>query len=113
MKRYLFVQFLMFLLCSCAENQIDSQSVADQDKPMTLRSLVTKSSMMPPEDSLAIISKLQSDMDNLMMGRVIRKDSIFVLAIKKEDALFLGVSEEIYDAYLDYIDRLNEHLTNK
>lgn len=51
-----------------------------------------------------------SDVDNLMMGRVIQQGSIFILAIKREDALFLGVSADIYDKYIDYVDRLNEQL---
>ena len=95
------------------ENTIDSQHTEEQDKPRTLRSLMTRSSSVPQEDSLTMISKLQSDVDNLMMGRVIKKDSVFILAIKREDALFLGVSEDVYDKYLDYIDRLNEHLMEK
>lgn len=44
---------------------------------------------------------------------ILSYDSLFVLAIKKEDALFLGVSEEVYYKYLDYIDRMNEHLKEK
>ena len=44
------------------------------------------------------------------MGRVIMQDSVFILSIKKEDALFLGVSEEVYENYLDFVDRLNESL---
>lgn len=48
-----------------------------------------------------------------MMGRVLQRDSVFVLAIKKEDALFLGISEDVYDRYLDYVDRLNEQLAEK
>lgn len=62
---------------------------------------------------MKIMSKLQSDVDNLMMGRVFKKDSLYVLAIKKDDALSLGVSEDVYDKYLDYIDRLNEYLLER
>ena len=58
-------------------------------------------------------SKLQSDVDNLMMGRVIQKQGVFVLALKREDAEFLGISEDVYDKYLDYVDSLNEQLTDK
>ena len=36
---------------------------------------------------------------------------ILSLAIKKEDALFLGVTEDVYDKYLDYVVRLNEQLS--
>lgn len=101
---------LLFLCCACFENTIDSQHVEGYEGPRTLRSLLTKSSIMPQEDSLIIMSKLQSDVDNLMMGRVIFKDSVFILSIKKKDANFLGVSEDVYDRYLDYVDKLNEQL---
>lgn len=55
-----------------------------------------------------MVSRTQSNVDNLMMGRVVRKDSMFVLSIKREDAVFLGVPNEVYDEYLDYVMKLNE-----
>ncbi len=113
MKRLFFLFSMLSICWSCVENTVDSQHEAEQKKPRTLRSLVTRSSGMMQEDSLTVKSRLQSDVDNLMMGRVIMKDSIFVLAIKREDAIFLGVSEEVYDSYLNYVDRLNEHLENR
>lgn len=113
MKRQLLTLIFLLLCCSCIENTVDSQHIAEQTGTITLRSLMTRSSVLPQEDSLTIMSRLQSDVDNLMMGRVVKKDSIFVLAIKKEDALFLGVSEEVYENYLDYINRLNEQITDE
>lgn len=113
MKPYLYV-ILAFFCCSCVENTIDSQQDANtHDGARTLRTLLTKSSATHQEDSLKIMSKLQSDVDNLMMGRVFKKDSLYVLAIKKDDALSLGVSEDVYDKYLDYVDRLNEYLLER
>lgn len=102
-----FATAMLLLCCSCAENTVEPQDKTTE-KPKTLRSLLTKASTPIPEDSLTVISKLQSDADNLMMGRIIQKDSIFVLAIKKEDALYLGISEDTYSRYLDYVARLNE-----
>lgn len=112
MKRFFYL-VLLILSYSCVDHSMDPQYLDEQKKTGGLRSLITKSPSTPQEDSLTIMSKLQSDVDNLMMGRVIKKDSLFVLAIKREDALFLGVSEDVYDKYLDYIDRLNEHLKEK
>lgn len=112
MKRFFYL-VLLILCYSCVDHSMDPQYLDEQEKTGGLRSLITKSPSTPQEDSLTIMSKLQSDVDNLMMGRVIKKDSLFVLAIKREDALFLGVSEDVYDKYLDYIDRLNEHLMEK
>ena len=35
------------------------------------------------------------------------RDSIYVLSINREAASYLGVSQEVYDNYLDYIEELN------
>lgn len=53
---------------------------------------------------------IQSDLDNLMLGRVIMKNGKYVLSIKKEDALFLGVSEVVYNKYIEYVNNLNSSL---
>ena len=72
MKKYLFPILLLFAFSSCVENAIDSRQTED-DRPLTLQSLLTKSGM-EPEDSLVMLNKLQSDVDNLMMGRVVNKN---------------------------------------
>ena len=58
-------------------------------------------------DSLFMMNKIQKDLDHLMMNRIIFKDSVYVLAIRREDAIFLGVSEETYDRYVEYVEGLN------
>lgn len=58
-------------------------------------------------DSLFMMNKIQKDVDHLMMNRIIFKDSVYVLAIRREDAIFLGVSEETYDRYVEYVEGLN------
>lgn len=69
---------------------------------------MTRTSVIENElDTLLSMSRVQSDVNNLVMGRIVVIDSVFVLSLKKEDALFLGVSEEIYDKYLEYVERLN------
>lgn len=69
---------------------------------------MTRTSVIENElDTLLSMSRVQSDVNNLMMGRIVVIDSVFVLSLKKEDAQFLGVSEEIYDKYLEYVERLN------
>lgn len=110
MRFYLPILAILFLLSACVENAVDSEHADNNGGQRTLRSILTKSSSFHQEDSLTIMSNLQTDVDNLMMGRVIQQDSIFILAIKREDALFLGVSADIYDKYIDYVDRLNEQL---
>lgn len=100
---------LLFLCTACIENVIDSRGREEQNEPQSLYSLIggTKTPDTQ-EDSLTMVSRTQSNVDNLMMGRVVRKDSMFVLSIKREDAVFLGVPNEVYDEYLDYVMKLNE-----
>ena len=40
-------------------------------------------------------------------SRIVLRDSIYVLSINREAASYLGVSQEVYDKYLDYIEELN------
>lgn len=101
---------LFFFCVSCVEPPTEAEYNDRCDKQRSLRTVLTRSTDLIQEDSLTIMSKLQSDVDNLMMGRVIQRDSVFVLAIHKEDALFIGISEDVYNKYLDYVDWLNDSL---
>lgn len=74
------------------------------------RVLVTnRSTVITREDSLKMISDIQGDIDHLMLNRIIKKDGIYILAIKREDANFLGIDNTTYDRYLDYVERLNSN----
>ena len=107
MNKLLLTATTLLLFSSCVEEKISSQQDVD-GLPHSLNSLLkTKSAPISETDSLKILSKLQSSIDNLMLGRVLMKDSVYILAIKKEDALFLGVSEDVYNQYLEYVDNLN------
>ena len=44
-----------------------------------------------------------------MLNRIIKKDDIYILATKLEDANFLGIDNTTYDCYLDYVERLNSN----
>lgn len=106
MKHFSFLLFFCAFI-SCAENEINSKYEGNLESPRSLRTTLTRSTSFEDRDSLIIMSKIQSDVNNLMMGRVVMIDSIYVLSLKREDAEFLGVSDEIYDKYSDYVDRLN------
>ena len=45
-----------------------------------------------------------------MINRVIFKDSVYVLGISRNSAYDIGVSKELYDKYLEYVDELNSTL---
>ena len=110
MKQYLTFFMTVLLACiSCVDNPLDSKQENHSKKDTSLGSILTKSgTIYPQEDSLTMMNKIQKDVDYLMMNRVILKDSVFILGIKRQDALFLGVSEDVYDRYVEYVARLNE-----
>lgn len=67
----------------------------------------TRAASVMVDDSLTMICTVQGDLNNLLISRIIKQDDVYVLSIKREDAIFLGVSHEMYDNYVDYVDRLN------
>lgn len=100
----------IFMLHSCysVPASIDIQEV-ESSKGNNSRLATTRSTVITREDSLKMISDIQGDVDNLMLSRVIKKDDLYILSIKREDAIFLGVDNETYDRYLDYVERLNSN----
>ena len=100
---------LSLSLCyGCYRDNINEHaSVVDDSSSRTLESLITRSSGYIETDSLTIMSHKQSDLDNFMMGRIIFKDNKYELCLKREDANFFGVSSEMYDEYVAYVERLN------
>lgn len=103
----------IFMLHSCysVPASIDIQEV-ESTKGNNRRLATTRSTVITREDSIRMICKIQGDIDNLMLNRVIKKEDIYVLAIKREDANFLGIDNTTYDRYLDYVERLNSNLDN-
>lgn len=100
----------IFTLYSCysVPASIDIQE-EESSKGSSSRLATTRSTVITREDSLKMISDIQGDIDNLMLSRVIKKDDLYILSIKREDAIFLGVDNETYDRYLDYVERLNSN----
>ena len=105
---HLLVIVFAVLLISCVENSLDGKIIVKEpSQGLTLESLTTRGTIPIEEDSLTIRSKQQADVDNLMMSRIIQKDGQYILAIKKEDALFLGISENVYDEYVGVVNEYN------
>lgn len=96
------------IFVSCVENTLDGKIVVKEpSQGLTLESLTTRGTIPIEEDSLTIRSKQQADVDNLMMSRIVQKDGQYILAIKKEDALFLGISEDVYNEYVGVVNEYN------
>lgn len=109
MKSLPLLILIVFLFLGCANNPLDSKQDDYSNEGAPLQILLTKSGMerSVQGDSLFMMNKIQKDVDHLMMNRIIFKDSVYVLAIRREDAIFLGVSEETYDRYVEYVEGLN------
>ena len=110
MKRLCMTLIGLVVLYSCINNSLDSKQEDLENKDSPLRTLLTKSTPAQQEDSLVVMSRLQKDVNHLMMNRIIFRDSVYVLAIKKHEALFLDVPEDVYDHYVEYVYSLNESL---
>lgn len=96
------------LLSACVNEQLEEKSLPDGTSE--IKAIATKADgnqYVNPADSLFGKSIIQSDFDNLMISRIITKDGVYVLSIKKEAASFLGVPDEMYDFYSEYVNSLN------
>ena len=67
----------------------------------------TKSLIGEPGDSLSRIIFCQQDPDMRMLNQIIRVDGEYVLAITASEAQVLGIPEEIYTKYVQYVSSLN------
>lgn len=105
----LFTLLAIGVLNSCVSDpvEVDRNLPDHKSQSESLESILTRSGVAEPEDSLTMVSKMQSDVDNLMLSRIVLRDSIYVLCINREAATYLGVNNEVYDKYLDYVDELN------
>lgn len=113
MKRIIFLIALLSVCNACIENPIDSQQTFSNDGKRTFKSLMTRSVAPKSIDSLRMISLFQSNFDNMIMNQIIMKDSVLVLAISSEEATDLGIPQEMYNRYVDYVSRLNAEYTYK
>ena len=112
MKSYLTLVLSALLCVSCISNPLDTKQ---EDLHQTGKSQgypLTKSNVTTAEDSLVVMSKLQKDVNHLMMNRIIYRDSVYTLSIKRQDAISLGIPEDTYDKYVDYVNTLNTKVTD-
>lgn len=109
MRKLVSVFAVAAMLASCVSDptEVDKNLPDNKTEQVSLESLLTRSEAVEAVDSLTMISRSQSDVDNLMMSRIVLRDSTYILSINREAASYLGVSDEVYDKYLDYIEELN------
>ena len=114
MKSFFSMLVMLVLCCACISNPLDSGEENQSQAGGSLKSVMTKSgTVYEQEDSLSMMSRHQKDVNHLMMNRIIFRDSSYVLAIRRQDAIFLGVSEETYDRYVEYVAGLNSASRNQ
>lgn len=113
MKKIYYVVLLFSSLCyGCIRDNVDNN--VEQSKESTtssLSSVITRSSDEIIVDSLVVMRIQQSDHDNLMMSRILFKNNKYELCIKREDAIYFGIDNDLYDEYVSYVERLNAALT--
>ena len=103
---------LLLFSCYAVPSEYDEveyceSNAKSQKDPTTCSATIVK------DDSITMVSRVQGDLNNLMLSRIVKRDDIYVLSIKREDEIFLGVSNELYDTYIEYVDVLNSHKTTE
>lgn len=113
MKQLFIMAMTLTFVLSCTENIVDSRQQRTEEEPKKLRDYIMLSKAnggIMQTDSLKMLSTAQSDLNTMMMNQICSKDSCFILAISRADALSIGVSDELYEHYVGYVAKLNEQL---
>ena len=98
-------------MTACVEeqhNQVQTEK-DDIDSSPSAR-FRTKATGINDTDSLKVQSKIQSDMENLLMNRIVFRDSAYVLSLSQDAAAIIGIPNDIYNRYLGYVEELNRQL---
>ena len=101
----------LFLVCACSsvkEVSEDEQHLIEQKgKPARIQ---TKAFLdHPAKDSLERVRRVQSDPAVILSKQVVADENgVFSLQISREDALAIGIPEEVYIQFVEYVDKLNE-----
>lgn len=111
---YIFLALSFITLYSCfhTPTELDSLDPHKTDNKSN-RITPTRSTIVNQDDSLTMISNIQGDLNNLLLSRIVKINNTYVLSLKREDAIFLGIPSELYDSYVDYVDKLNNNEANK
>lgn len=110
MKKFLLI-FLFLSIVSCSRNILEGVSPEASTEVCDIESHLTKSGAPSCQmDSLELAVFFQTDKDHIMINRVIFKDSVYVLGISRSSAYDIGISKDLYDKYLEYVDELNRTL---
>ncbi len=103
------IVFALFFSMGCVRDNVDeNEQTSEKSSNRTLESLVTRTSTYDEADSLIIMSQQQADLDNFMMSRIVYKTDRYELCLKREDAAFFGISDDLYNEYILYVEKLND-----
>lgn len=101
----------LLLTTACVEEQHSQiQTEKDDIDSSPSARFRTKAADINNSDSLKVQSKIQSDVENLLMNRIVFRDSAYVLSLSQEAAAIIGIPNDIYNRYLGYVEELNTQL---
>lgn len=104
-------KIVLFIVCSllvsCVQNELDDREPS-LNKTLKSQLIYRRISDYTGNDSLAIISRIQSDPIIMIMSRVRFDGGSYILDMTKENALELKIDPEIYDECLSYINSIGE-----
>ncbi len=96
--KHVLLLFVTFSLLSCAVAELTAEKNDEQTASKPSGMLMTRSSGVPA-DSLAVLSRFQSDAELMLLNQIYYKEGVLVLALSREEALELGIAEHLYDKY--------------
>lgn len=96
-----------FSIVSCTLTELTPEQIQNELKnPEKLRTRCPG----VPADTLEMLSRIQSDKEMMLLNQIWFKDGSFVLGLSRNDAMDLGIPVEMYDRFLNYVNKANEYI---
>lgn len=106
MKKLITVMGLIFVLVSCA-TELEVVNDQPETKNQHKKTATSTKSNSPVFDAFKAESAIQQNRDLMMLSTIVQIDGRYTLFLTKEEAGILGVSEAMYDKYLNIVEDMN------
>ena len=105
MKQIISTMGLVFVLISCAT---ELEVVNDQpDTSNEHKKTATTKGASPDFDAFKAESAIQQNRDLMVLSTIVQIDGRYTLFLTREEAEIRGVSEAMYDKYLNIVEDMN------
>ena len=105
MKQIIAIMGLVFVLVSCA-TELEVVNEQPNTSNEQIKAAVTKGAS-PGFDAFKAESAIQQNRDLMMLSTIVQIDGRYTLFLTREEAEIMGVSEAMYDKYLNIVEDMN------